>query len=204
MKRLIIVFAMVLAGTISIEAQTTVQSQLTEANNAYGSGNYEDARFALQQALVELDKLIGEAILNSLPTNLSGLTADTEQDEMTGGAAGITGVYVQRHYLGDGEQLIDLEVVTNSPIMAMVNASLTNPLLASMSGGSQSVVKIAGYKSLVEKMDRSDGTEQYEVKIPVNDSMILVRTEGFSQNETINIANTIDVRGIAKLVGSTQ
>ncbi|MEL7146693.1 MAG: hypothetical protein AAFO69_10020 [Bacteroidota bacterium] len=198
-----LILVLVLTCVLSIKAQNPVQEKLSEAESAFGSGNLEEARFALQQSLVELDIVVGEAILKQLPMELSGLTANKEDDEMTGGAAGLTGVYVQRFFTGE-TQNIDVEVVTNSPFMSIVNASLTNPLIVSMSGGNQSVVKIDGYKSLLQKEDDSDDGEFYQVSIPINDSMIILKTEGFSKNEAISIANSLGIRAIAKLIGATQ
>ena len=203
MKKQMVLLVLTILGTVHVMAQNEVQNKLSEADAAFKSGNLEETRFALQQSLAALDKLVGEAILNKLPAELSGLEAETEDDEMSGGSAGLTGVYVKRYYMGD-EQDIELEIVTNSPFMSMVNASLTNPLLASMSGGDQSVVKIDGYKSLLRKNENSDGVPSFELNIPVNDSMIIINSNGFTQNEVINIANAIDVRGIAKLIGASQ
>lgn len=192
----------VFAGLLTAEAQTELKTKLDEADKAYNSGNYEEARFALQQSLVELDKVVGEAIIKLLPNEVSGVPAEADSDQMHGGAAGISGVYVSRYY-AKAEQTVNLEIITNSPFLAMVNAAITNPLLASMSGGNQKIVKIGGYKSLVEKSEGSD-VESYDIKIPINDSMIILECRGFSQNESIAIGNSLNIKEIASLISSGQ
>lgn len=203
MNKKMVILALLLIGAYGVTAQNTVKEKLSEADNAFQSGSLEDARFALQQSLVELDKLIGAEILKQLPTELSGLTAEVEDDAVSGGT-GFSGVYVKRYYPGENQQDIDIEIVTNSPLLTMINASLTNPLLASMSGGDQSVVKIDGYKSLLRKEEASNGGDRYEISIPINDSMITVNCNGFSQSEALNIANALGIRAIAKIIGAGQ
>ena len=192
----------VFVGLLTAKAQTELNAKLDAADQAYSSGNYEDARFALQQSLTELDKVVGEAIFRLLPMELSGVTANSENDEMNGGAAGISGVYVSRYY-GEEPKFIDLEIITNSPFLAMVNAAITNPLIATMSGGNQKIVKIGGYKSLIEKSDGSD-PEVIVLKIPISDSMITIDCQGFSQSEVIAIGNSLNIKEIAKLISSSQ
>lgn len=202
MKKLLMIITIVFVGLFTANAQSEVKSKLEEADQAYASGNYEDARFALQQSLVELDKVVGEAIIRLLPREISGLQVDEANDEMNGGAAGFSGVYVSRYYGGD-KKTVNLEVISNSPFLAMVNAALTNPLLVTMSGGDQKIVKIGGYKSLVEKREGQFG-EQYDVKIPINDSMITLECDGFTQSEAIAIGNALNIKEIAKLISSGQ
>lgn len=202
MRTLLIVICIVFAGLLTAEAQTELKTKLDEADQAYNSGNYEEARFALQQSLAELDKVVGEAIIKLLPNEVSGVPAEPDSDQMNGGAAGISGVYVSRSYMKE-EQTVNLEIITNSPFLSMVNAAITNPLLASMSGGNQKIVKIGGYKSLVEKNEGSD-VESFDIKIPINDSMITLECRGFSQNESIAIGNSLNIKEIASLISSGQ
>ena len=202
MRKLSIIIIIVFAGLFVAEAQIELKSKLDEADQAYNSGNYEEARFALQQSLAELDKVVGEAIIKLLPTEVSGVPAEVESDQMNGGTAGISGVYVNRQY-ADAEKTVNLEIIANSPFLSMVNAAITNPLLASMSGGNQKIVKIGGYKSLVEKSEASD-VEEYNIKIPISDSMITLECRGFSQSESIAIGNSLNIKDIASLISSGQ
>src|SRR5690349_12241704 len=73
---------------------------LASAKSAYGSGDLENARFAMEQMLRDLDIQIGKEILKMLPTQVGSLKSDEKRDNLTGGA-GYGGLYVQRYYGAD-------------------------------------------------------------------------------------------------------
>ncbi len=190
-----------LAGS-SLFAQD-IESKLDEAKMAYKGGNMEDARFALEQSLVELDKLIGKEVLKILPTEMGGLTANTEDDNVTG-STGYTGVFVEREYSGE-PKFISIQVMADSPFLAMVNMALTNPMIASMSDGNQEITKISGYKSLVELDEGQEGDEDtYKFMTPVSSSLITVEVTGFGKSDAYSMVSELDYRSIVSLISSGQ
>ena len=199
MKSNILIIIFLFVGS-SLMAQD-VNAKLDEAKVAYNSGNHEDARFALQQSLAELDKIVGAEILKLLPEELGGIDADIENDNVTGGM-GFTGVYVDRQYTQES-LYISIQIITDSPFLAMVNTALTNPLLASMGDGSQKVIKLDGYKALMESEEDVE-SPIYKFQIPVSNSLITIETEGYSDDEALEIANALDYRSIVSLIGSGQ
>ncbi len=198
MKKIIVLLAVTFIG-LNLTAQE-LESKLNEARTAYNGGNHEEARFALEQSLAELDKIIGQEILKLLPGEVNGLTADQNNDNVTGGA-GIAGIFVERDYPGE-EKGVNIQVITDSPFLAMVNTALTNPLIATMSGGNQKVIKLDGYKSLFE--DKEEEVETFVFQIPVSNSLITIETMGFSENEAMSIANSFQIKSIAQLIGVGQ
>ena len=73
MKKLFkgILLFLIVSGT-SLQAQD-VSSRIDEARSAYNSGNLDDARFALQEALNELNRVIGQEILEVLPSEMGNI-----------------------------------------------------------------------------------------------------------------------------------
>ena len=180
-----------------------IEAKLDEAKTAYGSGNMEEARFALEQSLVELDKLIGQEVLKILPKEMGGLQANAEDDNVSG-STGYTGVFVERDYPGE-PKYISVQVMADSPFLAMVNMALTNPMIASMSDGNQEVTKISGYKSLVELEEGEEGEEDtYKFMTPVSSSLITVEVTGFGKSDAYAMVSELDYRSIVSLISSGQ
>ena len=179
-----------------------LSSHLSEAKSSYNSGDHESARFALQQSLVELDKIVGREILLKMPGQVSGMSANENDDNVSGSGFGYTGVYIHRDYGNPEAKNVNVEVITNSPMLGMVNSFLTNPLMMGMSGSDQKVVKIKSYKALVSKQDDGEGNVVgYDIQVPISDSMITFNCEGITnENEAVQIANQFDIPGIANLI----
>lgn len=174
-------------------------SHLNSAESSYKSGDNENARFELQQSLVELDKIIGEEILKILPQQLNGIDYDDQDDNVSGSILGYSGVYVNRSWMKDAEQ-ISVEIITNSPMLSMVNSFLTNPLIAGMAkNDNQKVIKINGYKGMLTKDEMEEGS--YDVQIPISDSMVTLNYDGAaSEADVLKAANAIDLVAISKLI----
>jgi len=66
------------------------------------------------------------------------------------------------------------------------------------SGGNK-VVKISGYKALVTKNEGGNGTD-YDLQMPLNNSLITLKAPGLSQDDVIKLANSLPVQDIAKML----
>ena len=199
----ILTFILIILTTAIIYAQDSeLSSHLSEAKTSYNSGNYEDARFALQQSMVKLDEVVGREILLKMPAQVNSLNVNQDDDNVSGSSMGYMGVYIRRSYGTPESKSLDVEVITNSPMLGMVNSFLTNPLMAGMAGSDQKVVKIQNFKSLISKKDDGNGiTTGYDIQVPISDSMITFNCDGItSENEAIQIANQFDISGISKLI----
>jgi hypothetical protein len=175
-----------------------VTTKLDEAETAYGSEDLENTRFSLQQSLSELDILVGQEILKMLPTELAGNSFDEEGDEVAGSSAGLVGVFVNRSYPGETKS-VQVELVSDSPLISALSGFLTNPLFASMAGGNQKVIKVDSYKASLQK-DENDPLH-YEVQIPIDQSLFSIKYDGFdNEKEVTGIANQIGIREIADIL----
>src|SRR3954467_15660268 len=101
---------------------------LSTAKASYSSGKLEDARFAMEQMLSDLDAAIGKEILKMLPAQMGSLKTVAADDNVMGSSAGMTGgLYVHRNY-GATPKIAALEIVNNSPLMNSIGAILNTPL----------------------------------------------------------------------------
>lgn len=190
-----------LCVTMMAEAQEFDKS-LASARSSYNSGNLEDARFNLENALREIDATIGKEILKVLPTSLNGLNSDTKNDQVTGMSGGITGgLYVHRTYGNQPDKGASINIISDSPMMAGINAILSMPAIMNTGNSNQKVVKVQGYKSLLTReTDENDQTSGYQLQIPFASSMLTLEYDGnISEAEMLKMGNSILLDKIIKL-----
>jgi hypothetical protein len=180
-------------------AQQDFEKRLAEARTAFAANKLDDARFAMQQMMQELDIITGKEVLKLLPEKMDTKAANTAKDNVSG-ASGWAGVVVHREYGQPADTaLFTLEVITNSPLLGMVNQILNMPLLAG-ANPDQKVIRIGGYKGLSNRSTGANGRDEYEIQVPLQSSLITFRAPGMSQDKVIEMANTIKVAEIAKLI----
>lgn len=190
-----------LCVTMMAEAQEFDKS-LASAKSAYNSGNLEDARFNLENALREIDAAIGREILKVLPASLGGgLTSDAKNDQVTGMSGGLTGgLYVHREY-GSQDKSATVDIISDSPLMAGVNAILAMPMIMNSGDSNQKVVKVQGYKSLLTReVDENNQTSGYQLQTPFGSSLLTLDYNGaISEADLLKIANTLPLEKIITL-----
>src|ERR1700757_2602829 len=92
-------YLIILASTLFT---TTAFSQnftadIANAKTAYGSGKLEDAHFALQQAMQEIDMIIGKEVLKQLPEKMDAFAVNSKDDNVTS-TVGFVGTTIHRSY----------------------------------------------------------------------------------------------------------
>ena len=140
--------------------------------------------------------MTGKEIMKLLPQKMQDKTAVTAKDNVAG-ASGWAGVVIHREY-GAGDKTIQLETITNSPLLGSLNALLSLPFVAN--NADQKVVKIDGYKALVQKVSGENNATDYELQLPLNSTLITLKAPGYTQEQVIAMANTLPVSQIAKMV----
>jgi hypothetical protein len=194
MKQIFLLIA--LAGISGAASAQEFTKQATTARTAYTAGKLDDSRFAMQQMLQELDMMTGKEIVKILPQKMEDKAAVAANDNISG-ASGWAGVVVHREY-GTGDKNIDLEIITNSPLIGSLNAMLSLPFVAN--NADQKVVRIEGYKALVQKVSGDNGTSDYELQLPLSNTLITLKAPGYSQDQVIKMAGTLPIADIAKMV----
>jgi hypothetical protein len=177
-----------------------VNQNLGDAEAAFKSSNYGEARYAVQQAMLGVELEIGNKVLKSLPETVSGLPKEAESDQVTSTGWGWAGLTIQRNYLKEDKQL-RTTIANNSVWMSSVNMYLANGGYAQQTNGQQNwkQIKVKNHRGIIE-YDESSG---YKISVPLGQSSLIV-WEGVnfaSEQEMMSAANSFDIDGIKKMLG---
>ncbi|MBC8053062.1 MAG: hypothetical protein H7Y13_08355 [Sphingobacteriaceae bacterium] len=191
-----LVAAFLTLTVFSLNAQD-FNKHLATARASYSSKKLDDARFAMQQMLQELDIMAGKDILKLLPVKFDALSANIANDNVMSNS-GFAGIMIQRDY-GAGEKTAEIQIIGNSPLMASVNAILSLPF--GNSSGNQKVIKLEGYKALFQKhIDQESNKVSYEIQIPLNASLLSFKANGLTEDTVLKLAATIPVGQLASMI----
>jgi hypothetical protein len=188
-----------LSFTLIAFAQGDFKSQMATAKTAYAAGKLEDAHFALEQAMQELDIIIGKEVLKLMPAKLDTLSVNAKDDHVTANV-GFVGATIHRSYGAMGKASV--EIINNSPLIGTLNTFLNSALLGGMMRDENTkVVKVQGYKARLEKQGESkDGKLNYTLQIPFNSALMTITVNETTETEILNMANTLPLQNIAKLI----
>ena len=197
MKNLTIkILIAVLFFGIQLQAQD-VHEKLNEAEASYSSGDLENARFALQQALQGINQAIGKDILTLLPDNLGGMDKISANDNVTGVTAGFAGLFVNRNYQGENKEA-SVQIMSDSPMITAINAMLAMPAFVN-SDPNQKRIKIENYKALLTKSLDDQGIVSYNIQMPFGSSMFTFSSTGIpDENEVTTLLKNIPIDKIIK------
>jgi len=198
MKSFIIAVCFVTAGYTSI-AQGDFKTQIATAKKSYTAGKLEDTHFALQQALQELDMIIGKEVLKIMPQKIDSLSANPKDDHVAANV-GFVGATIHRSY--GTQRNAEVEIINNSPMVNTLNAFLNSGMLGGMVRDENTkVVKVQGYKSRLEKQgDNANGKPNYHLQIPFSNALMTVTANGMTEEQVLALANSFPLQDIAKLV----
>ncbi|WP_198371714.1 hypothetical protein [Roseomonas rosulenta] len=143
-----------------------VLNAITEAQRAYQGGQFQAAQTALQEALQLLSQRAAAGLAAALPDALPGWTAE----EATSNAAGVAGLLggstASRSYRNAQGQTVEIQVMSDNPMIAQLGPILANPMLAGAMGR---LVRIGEQRAI----QGNDGNVQMLV-----DNRILVQVQG--------------------------
>jgi hypothetical protein len=166
---------------------------MTEAKSSYSSGNLSDARFAMEQMLHDIDMEIGKQILLLLPEKVNGLTANAKNDNVNGMASGFaSGLYVSRTY-GVENKTASIDIINNSPMINSINAMLSLPFIGRSSDANQKVVKVQGYKSILNKTVNNKDKISYELQVPFNNTLMTFKVDDINETDFLKAADSIPI-----------
>jgi hypothetical protein len=192
------IFAMLVFLMTSFQMQAqNVEAKLNEAASSYRSGDLENARFALQQALQEINQAIGTEILGMLPNEMNNMKKVETSDNVTGMSAGYAGLFVSREYSGENRNA-SLQIISDSPMVAGINALLSLPTFMA-TDPNQKRIKVAGYKALLNKSMDDQGIVSYQLQLPFGSSLLTLDSTGISdEKEVTQMYETLPMEKIVK------
>jgi hypothetical protein len=176
------------------------EKAIATAKTSYASGKLEETHFALQQAMQEVDLIIGNEVLKILPANMENMQANIAYDQVASNI-GFVGATIHRSY-GTSPASAELDIISNSPLIATLNTFLNTPLLGGMmSDANNKTVKVQGYKGRLTASETSEpGKKNYELMIPLGSALFTFRANNSSEAQILALANTLPIQKIAKLI----
>ena len=198
MKSLMIA-ALLIGNAFIAVAQQDLGKYLATAKSSYNANKLEDAHFALQQAIAELDILTGKKVLEMLPPALDSMKANTKEDKVYANV-GFLGATIHRAW--GSAQGAELDIINNSPLITTLNTFLNTPFIGGMMNSEKSKsVKVQGYKArLNNNGENTSGPSEYELQIPLSTALVTFKVNGATQDQVLKYANSLPLQEIAKLI----
>lgn len=188
-------------GGLTNTTPADVNQQIADAEKSQQQGNYSDARYSIQQALMSVEIQIGKQILTSLPASVSGLDKDTLQNKVMSTQWGWNNLSIQSVYK-KGDQQMTVTIGNNSVYSGFANLYFNSAYSQSVNNGKDQNVKqtkLKSYKALIT-YDESKG---YTLMVPLGTSSLIVwECVNFAtEQDVMNAANAFDIDGIKKMLG---
>ncbi len=197
--KIIIPFIVIVLFTNGAVAQDFTKA-MANAKAAYSAGKLEETHFALQQAMQEVDITIGKEVLNLLPKKIDVMETIVKEDNV-GSNVGYAGATIHRAYI-KADRKADISIISNSPLVAMMNTTLNTPLLGGfMNDNNTKTVKVQGYKGRLERqINSSNNKTDYELQIPLGSALITFKVDDCTDSQILSFAETIPLQQVAKLI----
>jgi hypothetical protein len=188
--------ALALALTAPSLQADEVTDQLDAARKAYETGELRGAIQALNFATARIQEHINDQLLKLLPEPLAGWQADAAQSEAGGIAAMVAGNVMSRTYRREDGAEVELRLMADSPMMAMMAMMMQTPFLMQASKEMR-VYTHRGYQGMIQHEERSDA---WEISLMVG-NRVMVQAKGrriADQNPVVDYLNAIDLTAVQK------
>lgn len=188
-------------GGLTNTTPPDVNQQIADATQAQAAGNYSDARYSIQQALMSIELQIGRQILLSLPETVSGLQKDTMQNKVMSTQWGWNNMTIQSVYKKDDKQMT-VTIGNNGVYSGFVNMYFNSAYQQTTDNGNKQNVKqtkVKSYKALITY----DDSKGYTLMVPIGQSSLIVwECINFAtEADVMSAANAFDIDGIKKMLG---
>ena len=189
-------------GGLTNTAPPDVNQQIADAEKSQAAGDYSDARYSIQQALMSIELQIGKQVLLSLPESVSGLQKDTTQNKVMSTQWGWNNLTIQSVYK-KADQQMTVTIGNNTVYSGFIDLYFNNSMYAQTNsdGDKQNVkqTKVKSYKAVITY----DDNKGYTLLVPLGQSSLIVwECVNFAtEQDVMNAANSFDIDGIKKMLG---
>ena len=189
-------------GGLTNTTPPDVNQQIADATKSQAAGNYSDARYSIQQALMSIELQIGRQILLSLPATVNDLQKDTMENKVMSTQYGWSNMTIQSVYKKADKQMT-ITIGNNGVYSGFVNLYFNSAYSQSTANGenNQNVkqTKVKSYKALITY----DDSKGYTLMVPIGQSSLIVwECINFAtEEEVMSAANAFDIDGIKKMLG---
>lgn len=189
-------------GGLTNTTPPDVTQQMADAEKSQAAGNYSDARYSIQQALMGIELQIGKEVLQSLPATVTGLEKDTTQNKVMSTQWGWNNLTIQSVYK-KADQQMTVTIGNNTVYSGFVNLYFNNAgyMQTTSNGNDQNVkqTKVKSYRALITY----DDSKGYTLMVQLGQSSLIVwECVNFAtEQDVMNAANAFDIDGIKKMLG---
>lgn len=189
-------FAVVLLIVFSLPlhaAEDDVLNTVDQAVRQYKEGDFAGAASNLDYAAQLIRQKKSEKMKELLPAPLSGWQAGEASSQAVGTAVFGGGVTVGREYTR-GASSVEVEIVSDSPVLQSVMMMLNNPMFAGAGGGSLETIK--GQRAIVKYVPEN---RSGDINIVVGGRfMVTVKGRQVDRKLLVSYAEAIDFQGLLK------
>ncbi|NBC84071.1 MAG: hypothetical protein GVY19_11940 [Bacteroidetes bacterium] len=176
-----------------------VTASLDAASGAFSSKNYKSARTSLREAIYTVDMEIGQRILNHLPSQVEGLSAQESNDQIEAYSSSWSGLSVKREYQ-QGDQWVGITVF-NSSFAGMANTAIQSGMYNSYNKQDENQKSVqVNQNQAVISFSESSG---YQVNVSLGqETFVLVEGVNIvSEAGMMEIAESFDYNFIKDILG---
>jgi hypothetical protein len=173
-----------------------VTDQLDAARKAYDTGELRGAIQALSFATARIQEKINDQLLKLLPEPLPGWQAEAAQSEAGGIAAMVAGTIISRTYRREDGAEVELRLMADSPMMAMMAMMMQTPFLMQASKEMR-VYTNRGYQGMIQ---HTDGSDVWEISLMVG-NRVVVQAKGSQikdQRPVDDYLNALDLAAVQR------
>lgn len=194
--RILLTIICIISCCAITSSQEKFASYLDATRASYKAGKLEDAHYAIQMLMQDLELRVGQEVLKLLPARLDSLEALKEADEIVYNDILNGGTKVERVW---GSQLnnFHFELRANSPRMTMINQYFNNIGVAP----GRKMIKVQGMKATfnIDKHNDADIKNECEIAIPSGDMLITLTGINSSEEVMMKMVNQLPIAAIVKL-----
>jgi hypothetical protein len=173
-----------------------VTDQLDAARKAYTAGELRSAIQGLNFATARIQEHINDQLLKLLPEPLPGWQADAAQSEGGGIAAMVAGNVISRTYRREDGAEVELRLMADSPLMAMLTMMMQTPFLMQASKEMR-VYTHRGHQGMIQ---HEAGSNAWEISLMVG-NRVVVQAKGSriqDQKPVEDYLNAVDLNAVQK------
>ena len=186
MRKTIILAMLALMLAFSVQADDVIDS-INEGLDYYKSGDYSKATESLSYASTLIKQMKGGQLEDCFPEPLDGWKADAATSTAAGEALFGGGVTAERRYF-QTDASVNIEFITDSPLLQSVMMMFSNPMFATSDGGK--LEKIAGQKAIVKY---NEDSKSGEIQLVINNRyLVTINGNSVSKETLVKYAENID------------
>jgi hypothetical protein len=199
MVSLIAAFALVVVPFGTSAMGDEIADQIREGLGLYEKGNYSEAVRSLSFAVGQIQQKQASGLKDIFPDPLEGWKAKESTGDFTSASFLGGGISASRHYYkDDSDRAVDIEIVTDSPLLQSVLMFYNNPAFHAGQPGTK-LVKIKN-RNAIQRFSSQD--REGEMSIVIGNRMLVsIKARGMDKpDEMVAFANAISYDRLEKFL----